>query len=339
MCSKARKLQISILGIFGNTARITGQSPSREAVMNLTKLKGTTMEHTTKLSILAAALLVLAPGQAFSLPESESNHPLTNAQALSNSASQVQISGAISRDHDANDVDFFSFRANEGDVLTLDIDYGFSNDEDGVDTIIAIFDANGRGLRANDDASVDPGSQDRRDSRIENFLVPATGTYIVGVSSYPRHFGHGGGVRSGPLDEGSYELIIDGLPVSMMQISMEVKPGNNDVSPPINPKSKGKIPVALLGSKSFDVKDVDVNSLTFGASGHERSLHKCAKHTKDVNRDGHPDLVCHFYTQKSRLGRAHIEGRLNGRTNSRSGGVPFQGASYLKVIPDKKAAD
>ena len=221
------------------------------------------MVSTNRLSILTVALLAFGSSQALatSLPESESNHPLTNAQVLSSSASQVQISGAISRDHDANDVDFFSFQANAGDILTLDIDYGDSSDATGLDTIIAIFNSNGQGLRANDDASVDPGSSSRRDSRIDNFVVPATGTYIVGVSSYPRYFMHGGYVRSGSLDEGTYQLIIDGLPVSMMHISMEIKPGNDDVSPPINPRSKGKIPVALLGSESFDVNDVDVGSL------------------------------------------------------------------------------
>lgn len=295
------------------------------------------MVSTTRLSILAAALLALGPGQAFAaaMPESEANHPLSNAQTLPGTASQVQISAAISREHDANDVDFFSFHANEGDVLTLDIDFGHGSGES-VDTIIAIFDANGRGLRANDDGGTDPGSQSGLDSRIDNFVVPATGTYTVGVSSYPRHFRHYGVVTSGALDEGTYELIIDGLPVSMMHISMEIKPGNNDVAPPINPKSKGKIPVALLGSGSFDVRDVDVSSLTFGANGDEPSLHKCAKHPKDVNRDGYPDLVCHFYTQKSGLGRGHLEGRLNGATKR---DVPFQAAAYLKVVPDKKAGD
>ena len=296
------------------------------------------MRSTTRLSILAAGLLALGPGQAFatSLPESETNHPLSSAQTLPSTASQLQISGAISRDHDVNDVDFFSFQANAGDVLTLDIDYGYSPDDNGLDTIIAIFDANGRGLRANDDASRDPGSQSGLDSRIDNFVVPATGVYIVGVSSYPRQFRHGGDVTSGNLDEGTYELIIDGLPVSIMQISMEIKPGNDDVSPPINPRSRGKIPVALLGSGAFDVKDVDVSSLTFGASGYERSLHKCAKQPKDVNRDGFPDLLCHFYTERTGFDGSHLEGRLNGATDD---GVAFQAASYLKVVPSKKAAD
>jgi hypothetical protein len=61
-----------------------------------------------------------------------------------------------------------------------------------VDTILAIF---GPGptyqlLRSNDDAGypLDPGSTHPYDSRIDNFRLPATGTYTVGVSSWPRDF-------------------------------------------------------------------------------------------------------------------------------------------------------
>lgn len=296
------------------------------------------MVRTKKLSVLAGTLLALGSGTLFagSMMEAETNHPLSNAQQVPGTASQVEISGAILMAHDPNDVDFYTFHANAGDVLTIDIDYGFSPDENGLDTVIAIFDGNGRGLRANDDASVDPGSQDRRDSRIDNFVVPATGNYVVGVSTYPRHFLHGGDVRSGAVDEGTYVLVIDGMSVSTLQISMDIKPGNDDVSPPINPRSKGKIPVALLGSESFDVEDVDVDSLTFGASGYEQSLHKCAKSAKDANRDGYPDLLCHFYTAKTNFDGTSIEGRVRGKTED---GVEFEGASYLKVVPAKKAAD
>lgn len=297
------------------------------------------MAKSTKLSILAGTLLALGPGQLFagSMMESESNNPLSNAQLVPGTASQVEIHGAILATHDTNDVDFYTFQANAGDVLTLDIDYGSSADENGLDTIIAIFDGNGMGLRANDDAYTgDPGSEDLRDSRIDNFVVPATGTYVVGVSTYPRQFRHHGEVSSGELDEGTYVLIIDGLPVSTMHISMEVKPGNRDVSRPINPKSNGKLPVALLGSETFDVQDVDVDTLTFGASGYEPSLHKCAKRSSDVNRDGHPDLVCHFYTARTNFDGSSLEGRARGRTKD---GVEFEGAAYLKVVPNKKPRD
>jgi hypothetical protein len=290
-------------------------------------------------SILAAALLAAGMGQAYasSLTESELNNPIGSAQFLRGTASQMQISGAISASHDANDVDFYSFNAQAGDVLTVDIDYGFASG-DSVDTVIGIFDSTGSLLRTGDDASIDPGSYHMYDARIDGFVVPATGTYTVGVSSYPRYFTHGGGTWAGFLDEGDYVLVIDGVSVSKMQISMEIKPGNGNVSPPINPRSKGKLPVALMGSADFDVRSVDQSSLTFGATGDEDSLHKCSKNTRDINGDGYRDLLCHFYTAKTGFGPTSLEGRVKGRTGgsgarSASAGSDFEGSAWLKVVP------
>jgi hypothetical protein len=113
------------------------------------------------------------------------------------------------------------------------------------------------------------------------------------------------------------------------------------VSPPINPRSKGKIPVALMGSEEFDVSAVDVSSLTFGATGDEKSLHKCAKNTRDINRDGYRDLVCHFYTAKTGFGAGSLEGHMKGQMasgNARSrsaASAGFEGRAWLKVVPAK----
>lgn len=303
------------------------------------------MNVTARLSpIVAAALLAVGAGPAFasSVDESEPNNPIDNAQHLRGSASQVEISGTISTSDDANDVDFYSFNAQAGDVLTVDIDYGFASG-DSVDTVIAIFDSERRLLRSGDDASLDPGSVHGYDARIDDFVVPATGTYTVGVSSYPRYFFPGGETRwSSYVDEGDYVLVIDGMSPATMQITMEIKPGNDDVAPPINPRSKGKLPVALMGSADFDASQVDVGSLTFGATGDENSLHKCAKRTRDINRDGYPDLLCHFYTAKTGFGPNSLEGHVKGRTgngNSRArgagGGSDFEGSAWLKVVPAK----
>ena len=47
-----------------------------------------------------------------------------------------------------------------------------------------------------------------------------------------------------------------------MNVDIDVKPGS-DLNP-INPMSRGVIPVAILGSDTFNVLDVDVTTLTFG---------------------------------------------------------------------------
>jgi len=65
-------------------------------------------------------------------------------------------------------------------------------------------------------------------------------------------------------------------------------------------KGKDPIPVAIMSASSFDAMTVDqnVNTLTFGATGTEKSLLHCKKKGKDVKvnkaKDGVKDLVCYF---------------------------------------------
>ena len=66
-------------------------------------------------------------------------------------------------------------------------------------------------------------------------------------------------------------------------VAIDIRPGSSDN--PINSKSKGNIPVAILSSTTFNaLREVDIASLSFGRTGNERSLAYC-------NTSGECDLT------------------------------------------------
>ena len=286
------------------------------------------------LAYTVASVLTVA-SNAWAVTEQEENHPIQSAQSLVVTSSVMDVDAVLGALGDARvaDLDFFTFYGNAGDVVTLDIDGGYGGSQN-VDTVIAVFDANHMVLRMNDDSPVDEGSISAADSRIDNFVLPATGYYTVGVSNFPRYFKNGGDVYyANYVANGDYKLVISGVSPSMMQVSIDIKPGNEGDFPPINPKSRGKVPVALLSSSSFDAMNVDISTLTFGATGDEDSLSHCNKTGKDVNGDGMLDMLCHFYNEKAGFDNESLEGIVRGRTQL---GTVFEGHGFLKVVPSKK---
>ncbi len=297
-------------------------------------------------AILTAFLGAAAvPGIAQAVNEVEANDPISSAQQLTivvedgKPTGGAMVAGALGNltGGAVVDLDYYVFRGREGDVVTIDIDGGMGGTRS-VDTILAIF---GPGptyklLRYNDDAGypLDMGSTHPYDSRITSFRLPATGEYTVGVSSYPRHFTDGGTTISTVLNgtsNGDYTLEVSGVTSSVLNINIDIKPGHGNSLAPINPKSKGKVPVALLGSREFNVLDVKVLSLTFGHTGDEASLSKCGGR-EDVNADGVLDLVCHFDNQLAAFGPTDDEAILKGKLED---GRLFEGRSWLKVVPAK----
>ncbi len=115
-------------------------------------------------------------------------------------------------------------------------------------------------------------------------------------------------------------------------VEIDIKPGSDPNS--INPKSKGVIPVAILGSDTFDVTDVDVETLEFGPEG-ATPVHDLtdpavyAEHLQDVNTDGFMDLVCHFRTQDTGIVKGNTEAALTGET---VGGQLFEGTDSIRTV-------
>ena len=289
---------------------------------------------------IATACLVVAgmASSAFASTEVEPNNSLNAGQALAGKSTH-SISAMMGQAGDSvhSDLDFYTFTAKAGDVLDVDIDNGIGGNGD-INSILAIYDGNGTLLRMNAYSNgIDGGSTSIQDARIDKFVAPTSGNYTVAVSNVPRYFIHGGGTLAffgtTTTSVGDYTLNISGITAAQRtkQINIEVKPGVKQLAP-LNPRAQGRVPVAIMGAEGFNVSGIKQNSLTFGSSGNENSLSKCQKQTRDINKDGYADLLCHFQNNVASFKAGDIEGILRGKTQSGK----FEGRALIKVIPTKR---
>jgi hypothetical protein len=110
-------------------------------------------------------------------------------------------------------------------------------------------------------------------------------------------------------------------------IAVDIKPGSE--ANRINPASRGVIPVAIFGSESLDVADLDLATLSFGP-GAAAPWQRGRARLTDVNRDGFTDLVSHFWMSETGIARGDTEACLSGRTRD---GAAFQGCDAIRSRP------
>ena len=117
---------------------------------------------------------------------------------------------------------------------------------------------------------------------------------------------------------------------------MDIKPGSNPN--PVDLKSKGKLPVAVVTTGDCDAADVAPSTVTIGNDdGSDTPV--AARNKGDLmaslgDVDGHGDLDLHFETQalvgSGDLDADSTELVLNGAT---FGGQVVQGSDAVRIVP------
>ena len=117
--------------------------------------------------------------------------------------------------------------------------------------------------------------------------------------------------------------------IEELEVDIDIKPGSD--TNPVNLKSKGVIPVAILTTNDFDATSVDPLSVVFGpaevAEAHGRG------HLEDVDHDGDIDLVLHFRTQETGIQASDTEACLTGATFQ---GQTIAGCDLITVTGRRK---
>jgi hypothetical protein len=106
---------------------------------------------------------------------------------------------------------------------------------------------------------------------------------------------------------------------SLLEISLDIQPQDKRNVFNLIPKN-GQVRVALLSSAALDALQVDLDTVRFGTAGTVVRSHW----TRDVNRDGHTDLVVAFETRHTGItcGDTAIDGRNPRRRRRAWHGLP-----------------
>ena len=150
--------------------------------------------------------------------------------------------------------------------------------------------------------------------------------------------GYTTGSLSGPSAGGwdAFLIKISNIPEPTILALVDIKPGSSPNS--VNPKSKGVLPVAILGTDEFDVNKVDIDTLLFGdpllIDNGGTAVSPLRSALEDVNDDGFLDLGLKFSTadlvENGALSPDTIEGVLVGLLVD---GTSIEGMDSIRIVP------
>ena len=115
----------------------------------------------------------------------------------------------------------------------------------------------------------------------------------------------------------------------VISIAIDIKPGSDPNC--FNNNGLGVVPVAILGSSSFDATQIDAGSVSLDGQAVKAAgkSNKLLAHTEDVNGDGYMDLVVQIQDTDGTYQTGETSAVLKGKTN---GGQDIQGTDTICIV-------
>ncbi|MFH1162236.1 MAG: NlpC/P60 family protein [Candidatus Jorgensenbacteria bacterium] len=132
-----------------------------------------------------------------------------------------------------------------------------------------------------------------------------------------------------PLEGYGVNIASSGAISTFVPVAIDIKP--NSFPNSINLGSKGTTPVAILGSATLDVKQIDPNTIKLANAPIKlKNNGKLMTSYEDVNGDGFTDMVVHIITAVLQLAPSDVKAELSGFLLDRR---EIKGSDSVKIVP------
>ena len=119
---------------------------------------------------------------------------------------------------------------------------------------------------------------------------------------------------------------------SVPYLTLQIRPGSDPNC--FNNDGHGVIPVAILGSDTFDVTEVDPGTVVLdGAAARVKGKSGKTGSLEDVNDDGFDDLVLQIEDIGGTYATGDTFAILTGQLKEEFGGIPLEGTDTICIVP------